>query len=186
MRFFALCLAMAAPAVLLWQGCGGIEHIPVNPFLALEDSNERNFGDNTSQAVSLPQDVLQPPLLRIGEFLTVQGQGRIFPAGFARFTFAGNSITEVFLPRPTGQVRVRVPPGTISGPLGFQISGKSINFDSGIAQTANADEVQAYRIPHPGLRILGAAEPPGGDPNSPFPQGPPVVPVPAPSFAGTL
>lgn len=175
MRRRTLYLGLAALALWgLTQGCTtGIEHLPVNPFLAL-DENRGLDRDGTVQATPLALDALQPPSARIGEYVVVRGQGRLFPEGYARFTFSGNAAAEVFLPRAVGEIRVRVPAGTISGPLGFLISPKSLSDDLGGGHFPSGEETPAFTIPYPGLRILGPADPPGGPANSPYPQGPPA------------
>ncbi len=181
MRSRALFYLLVMVLVVAPLGCGGADHIPFNPFLALEETRS-GIADGTRGAETLPLEAVQPGSARIGEYVVVKGQGRTFPAGYARFTFSGNSTEEVFLARSTGEIRVRIPPGTLTGPFGFQISGKSSKVDQGGGNFASATPVPSYRILYPGLRILGPSDPPGGPANSPYPQGPSMVPSPAPSF----
>jgi hypothetical protein len=150
----------------LHQGCGGVDAIPLNPYIDLERRAEQAL-DGTSQLEELPLESLQPQALRIGEYLLIHGRGRIFPAGYARFHFSGNAEVEVSVPRAIGEIRVKVPPGAISGAFGFVISQQSTAFNSGGYLEATGPAPQSFRIASPGIRILGAAEPPGGFANSP-------------------
>lgn len=179
---------MAVGLLIPHAGCGGADYIPLNPFVDLERRNTVEGGDGTAGVTKLALESVQPDEVRIGEYLRVQGRGRIFPAGFARFVFTGNSTTEVELLQAAGEIRVKVPPGTLSGAFGFTISQRSStsrNNQYG-GQNASGPAPQSFRIDYPGLRVLGAAEPPGGFPNSPYPVGPPSPLFTPADVSGTL
>jgi hypothetical protein len=186
-RWIALGL-LAAVLLIPHAGCGGADYVPLNPFLDLERRNTPEGGDGTAGVTVLPLVSVQPDEVRVGEYIRVQGRGRIFPTGFARFVFTGNSTAEVQLEQALGEIRVKVPPGTLSGAFGFTISQRSstsLNNQYG-GQNASGPAPQSFRINHPGLRVLGAAEPPGGFPNSPYPVGPPSPLYVPPDISGTL
>ena len=172
-RWFALGF-LAVGLLIPHAGCGGADYYPLNPFVDLERRNALAEGDDTAGVTKLPLESVQPSEVRVGEYIRVQGRGRTFPSGYARFVFTGNSTTEVLLERASGEVRVRIPAGTLSGAFGFTISQRSSTSSANQygGQNASGEAPQNFRIDYPGLRILGAAEPPGGFPNSPYPQGP--------------
>lgn len=178
-----LAVLLGAVALAIHQGCGGADFYPINPFADLERRTGGNL-DGTAGATVLVLESLQPREAHIGDYVYVHGRGRIFPAGFARFVFSGNAEAQVEIPAQTGTLRVRVPFGAISGALGFVISQQSDLFDRGGGNQATGPAPQSYALPHPGLRILGPGEPPGGFPNSPYPEGPPAASYGGPDLAG--
>lgn len=186
-RWFALGL-LAVGLLIPQAGCGGADYIPLNPFTDLTRRNTYEQGDATAGVTKLALESVQPDEVRVGEYIRVQGRGRIFPAGYARFVFTGNATTEVFLEQAVGEIRVKIPPGTLSGAFGFTISQRSSlsTNNQGLANNASGPAPVNFRIDYPGLRVLGPAEPPGGFANSPYPVGPPSPLYSPADIAGTL
>lgn len=135
------------------QGCGGVDEIPLNPFVDLQVRTATD--ESVSQdVIQLPLEGLDPDEARIGDWVEIHGRGRIFPAGYARFHFSGNAEVEVAVPAATDTLRVRVPTGTISGALGFVISQQSSSVNGGGQAESTGPAPTNYRIAHPGLVIL--------------------------------
>lgn len=179
-RRLAILGALAA-AMTVHLGCGGDNYVPLNPFVDLRDRGlvgEDGAGveDGTIGATVLPAESAQPQALRVGETLAVYGRGRVFPRGFARFVFTGNSTTEVELTEPRGVIQVPIPAGTLSGPFGFTISHQSDRFEHGLSGlNFTGPSPVSYRVEYPGIRVLTPGQQVGGTPGFGAPA-PPVQP----------
>lgn len=149
-----------AASLALHQGCSGNDESFFNP-LVFENVGEP-YGDLTQQAETLPQEAFQPQALRIGEKITVFGQGRTLPQGYYLFLFSGNASQEIYVERATDRVQVAIPDGAITGPFGFQVSERSILHDQGKGPGISTGPSYAYRFGHPGVRITGPQVSPGG------------------------
>ena len=85
--------------------------------------------------------------------INTNGQGALEGRGrFARFTFSGNGAVEVVLERASNTITVAVPPGSISGPFGFTIAGRSENYKYAFP---TADAFEAFSVDFPGFRVTG-------------------------------
>lgn len=147
-RGWALGLVLTA-ALLAVHGCGsGDELLPaIDPLSLLPDN---------SQTTVLPSGVVFPDAGPVGTEITVHGQGRVFPAGFVKFTFQGTAVAETVLEQPSNAVKVRVPEGAVSGPFGFTIAARP-TFNPSI-QTASTG-FEAYTVPDPGFTVTAPPPP---------------------------
>lgn len=108
--------------------------------------------DRSGEVELLAQDQFYPSSVEIGEEITIQGKGIVFPAGFVRFSFSGQGSVEIINENASSSLTVAVPAGTISGPFGFTIAGRSDRYQWSFP---TSDLFHAYTVDFPGLTIEG-------------------------------
>ncbi|MBI4870965.1 MAG: hypothetical protein HY814_05305 [Candidatus Riflebacteria bacterium] len=131
-------------------GCGTTAEslLPaVDPLAGIPDNNQTQV---------LPSNSVTPVSGTVGTTITVRGQGRTFPAGYARFTFTGSASVEVEVPSATGEIRVKVPAGAQSGPFGFTIAGRSSGRDTSARIPSDSSLFRAYTVETPGFTVVPA------------------------------
>lgn len=128
-------------------GCGTdpTSLLPTEDTLALQPDNR--------QTELLASNSVSPAAGSIGTVVTVSGQGRLFPKGYARFVFRGNGSTEIEVPQATTSIKVRIPPGTQSGAFGFTIAGRSAGRDTSALIPSDSNDFSAYTVEEPGFTV---------------------------------
>lgn len=147
-----LVLGLAAGWVI-FAGCGNLQ--------TASTATTAKLVPDSSQVKILELSQLTPQQGPLGTVINIRGRGELFPAGIVTFRFSGAGGLEFEIPNPTQTIQLRVPPGTISGPFGFTISGRrSQILDNALPTT---DVFESWRFLAPGF-IVTPDYPPTGVP----------------------